>query len=268
MEMFHYDFMIKAFLAAGLISIIAPVLGLYLILRRQSLVADTLSHVSLSGVALGLILGLNPTLTTMVFIAIMALVLDYLRYIYKSYSELSMAFVMSGGMALSFILLSINQSASATVNQFLFGSIVTVSNQQLLFLLVLTVIIIALYTIFKKPMYVLTFDEETAFVQGLPTRLMSQVFMVLTGLAIALMMPTVGVLLVSAILIFPAAIAMRLVTGFTKVILLGISIALIGMFSGLTASYYYDTPPGATIVMIYILIFSLSLIIQKIKAKI
>ena len=268
MEMFHYDFMIKAFLAAGLISIIAPVLGLYLILRRQSLVADTLSHVSLSGVALGLILGLNPTLTTMVFIAIMALVLDYLRYIYKSYSELSMAFVMSGGMALSFILLSINQSASATVNQFLFGSIVTVSNQQLLFLLVLTVIIIALYTIFKKPMYVLTFDEETAFVQGLPTRLMSQVFMVLTGLAIALMMPTVGVLLVSSILLFPAAIAMRLVTGFTKVILLGISIALIGMFSGLTASYYYDTPPGATIVMIYILIFSLSLIIQKIKAKI
>ena len=268
MEMFHYDFMIKAFLAAGLISFIAPVLGLYLILRRQSLVADTLSHVSLSGVALGLILGLNPTLTTMVFIAIMALVLDYLRYIYKSYSELSMAFVMSGGMALSFILLSINQSASATVNQFLFGSIVTVSNQQLLFLLVLTVIIIALYTIFKKPMYVLTFDEETAFVQGLPTRLMSQVFMVLTGLAIALMMPTVGVLLVSAILIFPAAIAMRLVTGFTKVILLGISIALIGMFSGLTASYYYDTPPGDTIVMIYILIFSLSLIIQKIKAKI
>ena len=125
MEMFHYDFMIKAFSAAGLISIIAPILGLYLILRRQSLVADTLSHVSLSGVALGLILGLNPTLTTMIFIAIMAIVLDYLRYIYKSYSELSMAFVMSGGMALSFILLSINQSASTTVNQFLFGSIVT-----------------------------------------------------------------------------------------------------------------------------------------------
>lgn len=257
--------MTKAFAAAGLISIIAPIIGLFLILRRQALVADTLSHISLSGVALGFLLGIDPTVSTLVFVALMALVLEYLRKIYINYSELSMAFLMSGGMAFALILLSIDDSNSASINQFLFGSIVTVSSEQLYLLLALAIGVVLLYLIFKRPMYVLTFDEETAFVQGLPVQLMNQIFVVLTGMAIALMMPTVGALLVSAILIFPAAIAMRLTTGFTKVIIIGIIIAMIGMFSGLTVSYYHDTPPGATIVMIYIGIFILSLLVQKIK---
>lgn len=265
MEMLHYDFMIKAFSAAGLISIIAPVLGLFLILRRQALVADTLSHISLSGVALGLLLGLNPTFATLVFVALAALLLEYLRSVYKNYSELSMAFLMSGGMALALVLLNVNPSASGSINQFLFGSIVTVSDQQIMLLLVLTLLVVGLYVFFKRPMYVLTFDEETAQVQGLPVRLMSQAFMVLTGLAIALMMPVVGALLVSAILIFPAAIAMRLTNGFTRVILWATGIALVGMFSGLTVSYHYDTPPGATIVLIYLGIFFLSLLVQQLK---
>lgn len=257
--------MIKAFTAAGLISMIAPIIGLFLILRRQALVADTLSHISLSGVAIGFLIGVNPTLSTLIFVALMALVLEYLRKVYIHYSELSMAFLMSGGMALALILMSIDESSSSSINQFLFGSIVTVSSEQLYLLTALALGITLLYIVFKRPMYVLTFDEETAMVQGLPVQLMNQIFVVLTGMAIALMMPTVGALLVSAILIFPAAIAMRLTTGFNKVILLGVIIAMIGMFSGLILSYYYDTPPGATIVMIYLGIFALSLVIQQLK---
>ncbi len=263
MEIFLFDFMKRAFLASFLISLISPILGLFLILRRQSLVADTLSHVSLVGVALGYLIGFNPTFMTILVVAVMALVLEYLRHIYKDYSEVSMAFLMAGGMAIALILISLNEGgASISVEQYLFGSIVTISSEQLWLLLILTVLILILYATFKKPMYTLTFDEETAFVQGLPVRLMSNLFTVLVGLVIAMVMPIVGALLVSAILIFPAAISMRLSKSFTGVILIGIGIAMLGMFGGLYLSYTLATPPGATIVTLYIVIFALSPLFQ------
>lgn len=263
--MFHFEFMQRAMLASVMISLFAPVLGLFLILRRQSLVADTLAHVSLSGVALGFFLGLNPTWTTALVVVLLAFLLEYLRQIYKDYSELSMAFLMAGGMSIALVLSSFNERSTMGIDQFLFGSIVTISSEQIFFLAVLTSLVIGGYLLFKKPMYVLTFDEEAAFVQGLPVRLMSSLFMILTGLAISLMMPIVGSLLVSAILIFPAAIAMRHMKKFNSVILLGITIAMIGMFSGLYVSYHYGTPPGATIVLVYLALLFISIFTRKIR---
>jgi len=233
----------QAFQASFLISLIAPILGLFLILRRQTLLADTLSHVSLVGVALGLLVGIAPTWTNLLVVIVASVLLEYVSSIYKSYSEISIAMMMSGGMALALVLMSFNDSAAMSLNTFLFGSIVTITEGQVLFLLVLTIAILLLYAFFKRPMYVLTFDEETAFTAGLPVRLMSIAFNVITGMTIAIIMPIVGALLVSAILILPAAISMRLSKSFNGVIIIGIIIAMIGMFSGLTFSYYFGTPP-------------------------
>lgn len=254
----------RAFQASLLISLIAPVLGLFLILRRQSLMADTLSHVSLAGVALGLLIGVEPTWTNIFTVVIVAILLEYLRMIYRTYSEISIAILMSGGMALALVLMGLNQSGQQlSIDQFLFGSIVTISAQQIWLLVGLTVTIGVLYCVFRKPMYILTFDEETAFTAGLPIKTMSILFNVLTGVTIAVIMPIVGALLVSAILILPAAISMRLSKSFNGVILIGIIIAVIGMLSGLTASYQYGTPPGATITLIFILIFGMTAAIKK-----
>lgn len=254
----------RAFQASLLISLIAPVLGLFLILRRQSLMADTLSHVSLAGVALGLLIGVEPTWTNIFTVVIVAILLEYLRMIYRTYSEISIAILMSGGMALALVLMGLNQSGQQlSIDQFLFGSIVTISAQQIWLLVGLTVTIGVLYFVFRKPMYILTFDEETAFTAGLPIKTMSILFNVLTGVTIAVIMPIVGALLVSAILILPAAISMRLSKSFNGVILIGIIIAVIGMLSGLTASYQYGTPPGATITLIFILIFGMTAAIKK-----
>jgi len=262
--MFLYGFMQQAFQASFLISLIAPILGLFLILRRQTLLADTLSHVSLVGVALGLLLGIAPTWTNLLVVIVASLLLEYIRTIYKSYSEISIAMMMSGGMALALVLMSFNDSAAMSLNTFLFGSIVTITEEQVLFLLVLTVAILLLYAFFKRPMYVLTFDEETAFTAGLPVRFMSVAFNMITGMTIAIIMPIVGALLVSAILILPAAISMRLSKSFNGVIIIGIIIAMIGMFSGLTVSYYFGTPPGATITLIFLAIFVIMLMIERI----
>ncbi|GEL65969.1 metal ABC transporter permease [Marinilactibacillus psychrotolerans] len=268
MEMFFYGFMQRAFQASFLISLIAPILGLFLILRRQSLMADTLSHVSLAGVALGMLIGVNPTVTNILVVVAIAILLEYLRLIYRSYSEISIAILMSGGMAVALVLMGLNGGgATLTVDQFLFGSIVTISQEQVWMLLTLTIIIGILYSIFRKPMYILTFDEDTAFTAGLPIKLMSILFNVLTGVTIAVIMPIVGALLVSAILILPAAISMRLSKSFTGVILIGIVIAVFGMITGLISSYQYGTPPGATITLIFIGVFVVTLVFEKFKVK-
>lgn len=264
MEMFFYGFMQRAFQASFLIAVIAPILGLFLILRRQSLMADTLSHISLAGIALGLLLNINPTIMTLIVVVIAAVLIDYLRVLYKSYTEISIAILMSAGMAIALVLMSLNDGGSnASIQQYLFGSIVTINQEQIYLLGALFVMVVGLFLVFRKPMYVLTFDEETAFTAGLPTKMMSIIFNVITGVTIAVVMPIVGALLVSAIIILPAAIAMRLSKSFNIVILVGVIIGIIGMFTGLTASYQYGTPPGATITLVFIVIFILTMLIKK-----
>lgn len=266
--MFFYGFMQRAFQASTLIAIMAPVLGLLLILRRQSLMADTLSHVSLAGVALGMLLNVNPTVTTLFIVILAAVGIEYLRVIFKGYSEISIAILMATGMAVALVLMSfVSGKQNASVEQYLFGSIITISQEQIMILLVLTVMVILLYLVFRKPLYVLTFDEDTAHTAGLPVRWMSLLVSVITGVVISVVMPITGSLLVSSILILPAAISMRLIHSFNGVILLGIGIALTGMYGGLFASYQYGTPPGATITLVFVFIFVLTSIYKIVKDK-
>ncbi len=265
--MFLYGFMRQAFQASFLISFIAPILGLFLILRRQTLLADTLSHVSLVGVAAGLLLGIAPTAMNLIVVIFVSILLEYVRSVFKSYSEISIAIMMSGGMALALVLMSLNDSSAMSLNNFLFGSIVTISTDQVQLLLAVALMITVLYFLFKRPMYVLIFDEETAFTAGLPVRWMSILFNVITGMTIAIIMPIVGALLVSAILILPAAISMRLSKSFNGVILIGVVIAMIGMFGGLITSYNLGTPPGATITLLFLVLFFVVLLFEKLIKK-
>jgi len=266
LEMLSFEFMQRAFLSALMMSIIAPLLGIFLVIRRQSLLADTLSHVSLSGVALGLLLGVNPSLSTIVVVIVAAIFLEYLRRVYKSYSEISIAILMSGGLAFALILMSLNQGTTIqSINQFLFGSIITISWNQVYQLIGLFVIVSILFVLFRRVMYVVTFDEDIAQIDGLNINLVSILFNVICGIAIALMIPIAGALLVSAIMVLPAAIGMRLGKTFSVVILSGIVVGMIGTLSGLSASFYLETPPGASITVVFILIFMLVNIYKKVR---
>ena len=259
MALLSYEFMRRAF--AG----IAPMLGVFLVIRRQSLMADTLSHVSLAGVALGFFLNLNPDLTTLLIVIIAAVILEYLRTLYRSYSEISIAILMSGGLALALVLMNLSGGNSATsIQSYLFGSIVTITQDQVWFLGFLFLAVFVLFFLFKRPMYVLTFDEDTAHVDRLPVRIMSMLFNVLTGIAIAMMIPIAGALLISAIMVLPAAISMRLGKSFNAVILISVLIGLFGMLSGLTSSFYLDTPPGATITLVFIGLFLVINVVKRI----
>ncbi len=216
LSLLSYDFMQRAFLAVIAMSLFSPVLGTFLILRRQSLMSDTLSHVSLSGVAVSLI-------------------------------------VMSKGKS----------SSSMSLDQYLFGSIVTISQEQVIFLFVIAAVVLLLTFLFLRPMYILTFDEDTAFVDGLPVRTMSILFNMVTGVAIALMIPAAGALLVSTIMVLPASIALRLGKNFKSVMLLASAIGFLGMVAGLYISYYAETPASASITIIFVAVFLLVSLLKR-----
>lgn len=269
MEMFQYDFIQRAFIAGLAISFITPILGLFLILRRQSLMADTLSHISLAGVALGVILGIQPTWTTLFVVVLASLGIEYLRRVYQNFSEISVALMMSAGMALALILLSLNSNSGVfKVDQYLFGSIILIQNHEVYLLIALAITMVLLYIIFRKPLYLVAFDEATAKTVGLPVQMISTCFSILTGIAISIMMPIVGVLLISALIVIPSATAIRLAKSFEEAIIIGFIINLLGIFWGLFVSYQYDTPPGASITLIFILMFALVVICQHFRSKI
>lgn len=266
LNLFEYDFMQRAFLAVIAMSLFSPILGTFLILRRQSLMSDTLSHVSLSGVAFGLVLGISPTLSTMVVVVVAAIFLEYLRTIYKDFMEIGTAILMSTGLALALIVMSKGGSSSSmSLDQYLFGSIVTISSEQVISLFVIASIVLVLTFLFIRPMYILTFDEDTAFVDGLPVRSMSILFNIVTGLAIALMIPAAGALLVSTIMVLPASIALRIGKNFRSVIFIANVIGFLGMVAGLYISYYAETPASASITLIFVGVFLLVNLLNKLR---
>ncbi|BBH20569.1 high-affinity zinc uptake system membrane protein ZnuB [Paenibacillus baekrokdamisoli] len=267
MEMLHYDFMQRAFCAGGIIALLASVLGVYLMLRRQELMADMLSHVSLAGVAGGAYLHINPTLTGFAVAVVGAIAVEYVRRSYKTYSEISIAIIMVGGLSSAVVLMSLNQSVNKSFSSYLFGSVVAVNQTELLLMIVVAVVGLAFFYLFRRPLYQISFDEETARTNGLPVKTISLCFSVLTGMIVAAAMPIVGVLLVSSLIILPAALAIRIAPSFTAALFISMVIGLVGVFSGLTTSYELSTPPGGTIALILLVFLIAGISIKKLILK-
>jgi zinc transport system permease protein len=267
MEMLQYDFMQRAFLAGGLIAMIASVLGVYLMLRRQALMADMLSHVSLAGVAAGSLLKINPALSGFVVAVIGAIIVEVVRRSYKSYSEVSIAIIMIGGLSTAVVLMSMNQGVNRGFSSYLFGSVVAVQRTEIYLVMAVTLLGALFFYVLRKPLYLMTLDEEMASTSGVPVKLMNLLFSVVIGMIVAAAMPIVGVLLVSSLIVLPAALAIRLAPSFVMALWLAMLFGVTGVFTGLTASYELSTPPGGTIALTLLFILALGIGIKKLKVK-
>ncbi|WP_248925880.1 metal ABC transporter permease [Paenibacillus hamazuiensis] len=268
MEMLHYDFMQRAFCAGGIVALIASVLGVYLMLRRQALMADTLSHVSLAGVALGAILKWNPSVTGFLVAALGGVAIEVARRSFRAYSEMSIAIIMIGGLSTAVVLMSLNQSINKGFTAYLFGSVVAVSSEQLWMMLGVALLTAVYFFFLRRPLYQMIFDEDTAVTSGLPVKWISLSFSVLTGMIVAAAMPVVGVLLVSALIILPAALAIRIAPSFSAAILIAMVVGVTGVISGIAVSYKISTPPGGSIALILLSFLIAGLTLKKATIRI
>lgn len=263
MEIFQYDFMQRAFLAGVIVGLICPVVGLFVSLRRMSNISDALAHVCLAGVAAGLLTGIHPILTASTFAVAGALCIEKLRDIFKTYSEISIAIILSTGIALGAIFLDIGNGYNANFMSYLFGSIVAINETDLMIIAVVGLIILGLTLLLKKELFFISFDEEGAGLSGIPVRIITVLFTALTALTIAITIRVVGILLVSSLIVLPVAAAMRLARSFREAIVISVFLAELSVIVGLFASFYINLAPGGAIVMTSVLILLITLTMSK-----
>lgn len=273
-DILQFDFLRHTFLTGILIGIIAPLLGAFLVVRRLSLLADALSHVTLAGIAFGLFMEkqyfaafFNPLYSGMGFSVIGAVLIEKLRSVYSAYQEIGIPIILSGGVGLSVIFIALANGFNTDLFNYLFGSVSAVSQADFYTILIISIFIIVMIVLFYKELLTLSFDEEHATVSGIHSKRIHFLFIVLTALVIAASIRIVGVLLVSALMTLPVASAMRIVSSFKQLILYSIIFAEISVILGLVSGYYLNIPPGGTIVVIAIIILLCCLAWKKLSVK-
>ena len=260
--MFQLGFMQNAFMAGFIVSILCPFIGLFIVLKRYSMIGDTLSHSSFAGVAIGLITGTNPILTAFVFTSVCAVSIEFLRTYYKKYSELVMSIVLTLSLGIAIILIS-SGKASAKVDSFLFGSILTVTESDIILISIVGgICLITLLFLYNKLIYV-TFDESGAKTSGINVKLINYIFTLLVGATISLSIRVMGILVVSSIIVVPVATAMQLKKGFTETLIFAIIFGFLDVMLGLVLSYYMNSAPGGTIALTSVIMLLLTLTLKK-----
>lgn len=271
-SIFQYEFLQNAFLAGIIIGFIAPLLGVFIVVRRLSLIADALSHVTLAGIAGSLYLSqtftalalLNPLYLGIVAAVGGSMLIERLRRLYKHFEELSIPIIMSAGLGMSAIFISLAQGFSTDLFSYLFGSVSAVSRQDLWIVIGIAIVVVLFIVLLYKELFVLSFDDEYAKASGLPTKVIHLLFMIITALVIAASMRIVGILLVSSLITLPVAASIRIAKSFKQTIVYSIVFGELAVIIGLVSAFYLNLAPGGTIVVTSILILLFVIFYKKI----
>lgn len=262
--MFQLEFMQNAFMVSFIIAILCPFIGLFLVLRRYSMIGDTLSHSSFAGIAIGLVIGTNPIITAFLFTSLCALIIEFLRSYYKKYAELVMSIVLTLSLGIAIILISSGKAATK-VNSYLFGSVLTVTKEDIILITILGTICLAiLIFLYNKLMYI-TFDEEGAKAIGIKVNVINYIFTILVGATISMSIRIMGILVISSIMIVPVAAAMQLKKSFKSTLIYSIIFGFIDIMLGLILSYYVNSAPGGTIAITSVIVLILVIILKSFK---
>ncbi|KUJ70656.1 ABC transporter [Streptomyces albus subsp. albus] len=257
MEILNYAFMQRALIAALLIGVTAPAVGIYLVQRRQAIMGDGIGHVALTGVALGFLTGTNPVWTAVAVSSLGAIVMELIRWYGKTRGDLALAMLFYGGMAGGVLLINMSPTGSnANLTTYLFGSITTVSEEDVTAISLLAGFVVLVTLGLRRQLFAVCQDEEFARVTGLPVRLLNLLLAVTAAVTVTVAMRVVGLLLVSALMVIPVAAAQQATRGFAMTLALAIGIGVTVTLSGTVFSYYQDVPPGATIVVLAIGVFA------------
>jgi len=262
-EMLSYEFMQRAFLAGILIATLASVSGTFIVLRRYSMMSETLAHSALVGVAVGLVAGFNPLWVAVIVSILSAWLIEYLRTVFSLYSDSILAILLSGSLALAVIIVSLGGAFNNSLFSYLFGSVLSVTQEDVITILLFGSVALALLLLFAKELYFIAYDEEVAQVSGIKVKRLNFLLVTVVAVIIALSIQVVGSLLIGALMVIPTVSALQYRVGFLNTMFISLAIALLSVIVGMTLSFYFSLPSGATIVLCVLAIFIVSLVINK-----
>lgn len=258
-DILQYSFMRYAFLSGIFIGILCPIIGVFLVLKNLSLIADGVAHISFGGIALGIILGINPTYMILIFSIIGSLLVNYVIRRTKLYGDTAIAILLSTGLAIGITIISIAKGTNFNINAYLFGSLLAIDKKDLISIILIGIPVIILATVFYRPLLYITFDEDSAKASGLPIEHLNILLVILSAITIAITIKVAGILLTSALIVIPVATGIQVSKSFRNTLINSLIIGIISVISGLLLSYYLNIAPGGAIVLVNVLIFLLSL---------
>lgn len=261
-ELFSYRFFTNALLAAVLASVTCGIIGSYIVSKRIVFISGGITHASFGGIGIGYFFGFSPILGAMFFGVLSALGIEYMSKKTDVREDSVIAILWSLGMAVGIIFVFLTPGYSANLMSFLFGNILTVSTLNLQMLLALTIVLIIIFTTMFKTILFVAFDEEYARAIKLPVKTINYLLITLVALTIVLNIRVAGIILVLSLLTIPQTIAGIFTSNFKRMILISVITGMVGSFSGLLTSYFFDIPSGAAIIFLLVLIFAIARIIK------
>lgn len=264
-EMMSFPFIQKAVLVGALISLCAALLGVSLVLKRYSMIGDGLSHVGFGVLTVATALGvITPLYVAIPCVTISAIILLKIGNNSKIKSDSAIALISSSALAIGVAVTSVTTGMNTDVCNFMFGSILSMSNSDVVLSILVSIVIAVLFIVYYRKLFLVTFDEDFAKASGLYAKRYTNIIAVLTALIIVVGMRMMGVMLISSIIIFPALTSMRIFKSFKQVVISSAVVSVVAFLIGIYLSYVYDISTGATIVLVNLVIFILFTIIEKI----
>ncbi|GAA2388808.1 metal ABC transporter permease [Streptomyces glaucosporus] len=268
-ELLDYPFMQRALLAALLVGVAAPAVGIYLVQRRQAIMGDGIGHVAMTGVALGFLLSTNPVWTAVLVSALGAVAMELIRWYGMARGDIALSLLFYGGMAGGVMIVNLSPGGSnADLMTYLFGSITTVSPEDVTAIVALSAFALAVCLGLRRQLFAVCQDEEFARVTGLPVRMLNLLLAVTAAVTVTVAMRVVGLLLVSALMVLPVVAAQQVTRGFATTLALSVATGVLVALSGTATSFYADVPPGASIVLLAIALFALLAVVAPLLDRV
>lgn len=260
--MFSYTFMQRAFLLGGILAAIIPLIGTIVVFKRMSMLGDAISHTSLAGITLGLVIGYNPLVLAIIISVLASIMVEFIARRYQQYKELALSIVLSMGIALTAIFSSFIDNPG-NYNQYLFGSVLNINHSDIPIAIILSVVIVVISIKYYREFFYIAFDETSAKLAGINVKAISMLFTILTALTVAIASKILGALVISSLLVLPVAFALIVAKSYKQVFIYAIGFSLASMMIGLTASYYLNLVSGGTIVLTGIIFLLITFIVKK-----
>lgn len=262
-EFLQYAFMQRSFVAGILIAVVCSVIGNFLVMRRMALIGDGLAHIAFGGLTIGLALRLYPLWTALGIAVVSVIIINEVRSRAKLYGETAIGVLFSAGLAIGAVMLSKTKGLSVDVFSYLFGSLLTVTSQDIYIILGLGVLILLIIGILYKELLFIAFDEESATASGIPVKILDIILLSATAVTVVISMQVVGILLVSSLIFIPTVTALQFANGFKKTLVYSIFASVASVIVGLIGSYYLDAAAGGMIVLTSICFFVVAALLKN-----